>query len=240
MIVGAATAAAATNFTCTGGTIPAGTYRDLTIAGFCSLDGGNVTVKQNLVLRSGAGLNGLFAGSSLTVSHNVIVGSHAILFLGCDPNELACLNDSTATLSDTITGSLTSWGAAAVVVHDSTIGGSVAVNGGGAGFSCAPLFPNGPPDFTTFSHDTIGGNVTVKHLRTCWDGINHNVVNGSLVWNDNQGSPLTGDANLVDDNSIGVDLNCFSNNPTTHLSDFAPILNTVGGVTRGQCKALVA
>jgi hypothetical protein len=240
MVFGTVTASASTNFTCGGGTVPAGTYRDLTIAGICSIDGGNVTVKQNVVIRSGAGLVGMFSGSSLSVAHNVIVGSNGLLFLGCDPVESPCLNDATATQGDSISGSLTSWRATAVVVHDSTIGGSVAVNGGGAGFGCASLFPNGPPDFTNFSLDTIGGNLTVKHLRTCWDGMNENTVGGSVVWNDNQGSPLTGDANLVDGNSIGLNLSCFSNNPTPHLSDFAPILNTVGGSAAGQCKALAA
>ncbi len=240
MVFGTATASAATSFTCAGGSVPAGTYRDLTIAGLCMIDSGNVTVKQNLVIRSGAGLNGGFAGSMLSVAHNVIVNSNGLLFLGCDPVEQPCFNDANATQGHTVSGSLTSWHAALVVVHDSTIGGSVAVNGGGAGFSCAPLFTNGPPDFTNFSLDTIGGNVTVRHLRTCWDGFNGNTVGGSVTWNDNQGSPLTGDANLMDNNSIGLNLTCFTNNPTPHLSD-GPVktLNTIGGAASGQCKTLV-
>ena len=72
----------------------------------------------------------------------------------------------------------------------------------------------------------------------CWDGFNHNVVNGSVVWNDNHRSPITGDANLMDDNTIGLNLKCFDNNPRPHLSDFAPILNTVGGRVRGSAGLL--
>ncbi len=240
MVVSTVTAAAATNFTCAAGTVPAGTYTTLTIAGFCSIDGGNVSVKRQLVLQPGAGLNGLFAGSTLTVGDNVLVGSNAVLFLGCDPVELPCLNDGSATQSDTVADSVVSSDAAAVVVHDSTIGGNVGVNGGGAGFACAPLFPGGPPDYTNFALDTIGGSVTVRHLKTCWAGFNGNKVNGSVTWNDNQGSPITGDSNLVDANSIGGSLTCFDNNPTPHLSDFAPTLNTVGGLARGQCRGLAA
>ncbi len=82
MVLGTVTASAATNFTCVKGTVPSGTYRSLTIAGFCSLDGGTVIVEQNLVLQSGAGLNGLFAGSTLSVRQSVLVGSHAILLAG--------------------------------------------------------------------------------------------------------------------------------------------------------------
>jgi hypothetical protein len=241
MVVGTVTASAATNYTCVGGTVPAGTYRSLTIAGVCSLDGGNVFVEQSVVLRSRAGLNGLFAGSRLSVGQNVSVGAHAILFLGCDPVELPCLNDSTATQGSIVFGSLDSWRAAAVVVHDSTIGGHAAVNGGGAGFACAPLFPGGPPDYTNFAGDAIGGDVTVIGLRTCWDGFNGNVVNGSVTWSENKGSPLTGDANLMDNNFIGQSLRCFNNNPRPHLSDAgSPTLNTVGGRARGQCAALAA
>jgi hypothetical protein len=103
-------------------------------------------------------------------------------------------------------------------------------------------FPNGPPDYTNFARDTIGGTVSVKHLRTCWAGFNSNSVGGSVIWNDNQGSPLTGDANLMDGNSIGGNLICFNNNPTPHLSDnpLQQTLNTIGGVARGQCEALAA
>src|SRR5258708_30442137 len=71
-------------------------------------------------------------------------------------------------------------GGVRMIVHDNRIGGNVEQEGGGGGFSCNPLFPNGPPAFTDYANNTIGGSAMGSGLRTCWDGFSHNVVGGSV------------------------------------------------------------
>ena len=235
MAFGVATASASNDYTCVGGSVPGANYHSLTIAGMCSINSGSVNVQRNVVVQPGAGLDSEWVGSSLTVGRDLLIGAHAIVFLGCGGDQ-ACENGS-GTVDDIVFHNLVSNGAAAVVIHGGAIDGEVAINGGGNGFACAPLFEGGPPDFTTLEGVGVGGDVTVKDLRTCWAGMNNNLINGTVNWNDNK----TGisDGNLIGPNFIGHNLNCFDNNPLPHLSDFAvKIKNTVGGLTRGQCVGL--
>lgn len=89
---GAASAAGAV--TCSGGSVAAGHYSSLTIAGFCTLDAGNVSVSHNLTVAPGAGLLAAFGGSDLIVGQNVSVGAGSILVLGCEPEAFPCFNDN--------------------------------------------------------------------------------------------------------------------------------------------------
>ena len=66
-----AASAATGNTACSGGSIAAGTYRSLTVTGFCSVDAGSVTVTMNLTLATGAALNAAFGGSDLNVGGNL-------------------------------------------------------------------------------------------------------------------------------------------------------------------------
>ncbi len=50
----------ALRYTCTGGTIPAGNYGNVTVAGICSLpDTGTVNVGQSITVNEGAVLDGI-------------------------------------------------------------------------------------------------------------------------------------------------------------------------------------
>src|SRR5207249_10567083 len=73
VVASAATVGAASNETCAGGTIASGTYRNLTVTGFCMLDGGNVTVQRNVKVTSTGALDAMFAESTLTISVNLMV-----------------------------------------------------------------------------------------------------------------------------------------------------------------------
>src|SRR2546421_12291061 len=87
MVAGSAPAEAAGSYTCSGGSIPAGSYRNLTISGFCAVNAGDVTVANNLIVASTGGLDGTWAGSTLTVGRNLIVETGGRGRLGCASKE---------------------------------------------------------------------------------------------------------------------------------------------------------
>src|SRR5580658_3454130 len=85
------------NYTCTGtsaspGTL-AGNFANVTIAGTCLVDAGNVNIAGNLTVADGASLVGDFGmndktdsgTSNLTVRGNVVVEFGASLMIGCYP-----------------------------------------------------------------------------------------------------------------------------------------------------------
>jgi hypothetical protein len=235
---GAVGAAAATgqSATCTGGSIASGTYGSLDITGVCRLDSGNVVVRRSVTIESGGGLEALFSGSDLTVGRNLLVKRGGLLALGCEPGDLPCMNDATAHTNHTIFGNLVAGGAVLMIVHRDYIRGDVTQSGGGGGLNCTPLFPNGPPPYTDYNDSTIGGDITVTGLHTCWDGFLTNTIGGTVNWNDNH--TVIPDGNLVSTSTIRGDLNCFGNSPKPHLSDITPVKNVVFGDARGQCAAL--
>jgi hypothetical protein len=239
MAFGAVTASAAPNLTCIGGTVPGGVYRSLTIAGFCTADGGSITVQRNLVLNAGSTLIAAYSGSNVNVGRDLLVRSGADLILGCAPgSDITCFGDAEFSSSDSVGNNLVGTGALAVIVHHTTIWGEVAQTGGGGAGSCDAMFVDGPPPFTTYEGSWIGHGLTVAGLNTCWDGINDTHVGGTVNWNSNK--TTIPDGNLVGHNTIGGNLNCFNNKPAPHLSDFPPFApNVVGGVARGQCASLV-
>ncbi|TAN34588.1 hypothetical protein EPN29_02635 [bacterium] len=229
-------AAAFPDTTCASGTVAAGTYHSLTITGFCKVDGGNVMVQRNVTIAPGGALLAAFSGSDLTIGRDMLIQTGGKLGLGCEPVEFPCFNNSAGHTNHSIGRNLVAENATLVVVHRSHIVGEVAETGGGGGLTCAPLFTNGPPPFTDYTDNMIGGDVTVARLHTCWDGFLRNKVGGTVNWNDNH--TVMADGNLMSTNTIHHNLNCFENSPKPHLSDFTPVKNTVFGTARGQCTAL--
>ena len=228
-VAGAAQAAAAGSTICSGGSVAAGTYQNLTVTGFCAIDSGDVNVQHDVTVTGTGGLDGAHAGSRLTVGHNLVVQQGGSAFLGCNADD-GC----GGTLSDTIGGSVSSIGAMFLVIHNSSIGGNVSVSGGTAVYDCSAFA------FTDFDVDSIGGNVRITGLNTCWDGFSNNTVGGSVTHANNVAiivEDFGPDGNFVGGNTIGGNLNCFGDSPTPHLSDEAPVPapNTVAGRTLGQC-----
>src|SRR5262252_8286577 len=238
----AAASAAGGNATCSGGSVAAGTYRSLTVTGFCSVDSGAVTVTKNLTVAHGAALVAAFGGSDLNVGGNLTVGSHAILDLGCEPEAFICFNDpdqtvGTLSTNDHVGGNLTADGALMVLAHN-TIGGNVTQSGGGGGvnFSTFPLGQDGPPAYSTYEDNTVGRNASVTGLGTCWLGFTRNTVTNNINFNGNV--TFDPDGNEVVTNSAGRNLNCSGNSPAPQVGDSAGSPNTVGGKATGQCVGL--
>lgn len=240
MRTGAGTAGATglSSSTCAGGSIAAGTYRSLTITGLCLLDSGNVKVDRDVTIAPGGGLEAVFSGSNLRVEGNLLVKSGGLLALGCEPllGDFLCMNNPAGSTDHYIGGNLVASDAVLMIVHHDKIAGNVTETGGGGGLTCNPLFTGGPPPYTDYNDDKIGGTVTVSGLQTCWSGFLGNTVWGTVKWDNNQ--TVVADGNLMGTNIVHENLNCFDNSPMPHLSDITPLPNTVFGTARGQCSVL--
>jgi hypothetical protein len=230
LTVAAGTAGAASHgaVTCRHGTVSAGQYQSLTIAGACTLTGkGTVTVRGNLVVGHHALFNAITPGT-LHVGGNVSVADDATAGIGCSP-AIGCK----VTTADTIGGNLTANGAWAVIVHSTRIGGNVSMMGGGGSMNCGltPLF--GSPWYSDIEDSTVGGWVSVRQLHSCWFGFIRNTVGSSVtIAGDRMGDP---DANEIVTNHIGGNLACFDNSPAPQVGDSQGAPNVVLGHKLGQC-----
>jgi hypothetical protein len=217
--------------TCRNGTIRAGSYRSLTIAGTCMLTpNGTATVKGNVVVRGNAFLNTLTTGT-FNVGGNVVVKNDGIAGLGCN-DEVGCPTES----NDHIGGNLTGNGAWAVVVEQEHVGGNISIIGGGRSENCASTGLMGGPFFATVHDSTVGGNVVVRGVHTCWFGLIRTQIAGNAkVIGNRFGDP---DANEIVTNVVGGNLSCFNNVPGAQVGDSMGLPNIVGGQKRGECKNL--
>lgn len=245
---GTTTAFASSAATCSGGPIAAGTYQSLTITGLCQIASGNVTVQGNLVIMPGGGLLAAFYRSNLTVDGNLLVGTNGLLILGCEPDAFPCFNDPNAVpfppsgtpgfqTSHLIAGDMVASGATLVLVHHNSFEGDISQTGGGGGLTCNSLFPNGPPPYTTYEDNRMGGDVTVTGLHTCWSGFFRNAVPGDVTWNSNV--TLDPDGNEISANTIQGDLACFGNSPAMQFGDSGGSASTVFGDALGQCTGVL-
>ena len=244
----AAVATTPSAYTCTGGSIPSGTYLSVTVTGYCAVDDGPVTVNRNLVVGTNAELDATYAGSNLHVLGNLTAGPGSIVLLGCEPVAFDCSNressgikpqDGIGATDHVINGSVISTSALMFIAHHNIVGVDVSQSGGGGGVTCN-LFPfgeNGPPAYSTWEDNTIGRDASVTGVNTCWNGFIRNDVgrNGNYSRN-NTADP---DGNEVTDNSFGRNLTCLSNNPAAQIGDGGGGPNTVLGLNIGECPAFI-
>jgi hypothetical protein len=263
----AAPRAAASTFTCSGadtkagaGTLIGGTYASVTVNGGCLVNDGNVTVTGNLTIETSKGaLIAAFAkndhtgsgASRLTVDGTIVVDRGATLLLGCYAKSFGCVDDSkkNPTLNGPafVHGSVIATDALGVITHDATIDGDAIVRGGGGGaFSgpganCTPtgIFKGfGSPVYSDFEDSTIGGNVWVVGLQSCWYGTLRDKVGGSVsnvknIMADPDSMEVL--ANKIRGNLI-CDGNFHGHKPGDQFGDdqsSGP--NVVGGYAVGEC-----
>jgi hypothetical protein len=225
-----------------------GTYPgNVIVKGFCEVNAGQAVVAGNLTIAPGGGVVAAFAlndkthkgFSSLTVKKNVVVGRAATLVLGCEPNFFTCVDDKSNTLQSrgTIGGSLLASQPLGVLVHNSTISGVVAENGGGGGTSCKPagifkLFKS--PPYSDYEDNILNDSVSVSQVHSCWLGLLRNTVMGTLTFSSNKmGDP---DANEVLHNYVNRSLTCQGNVPAVQYGDSGSSPNAVKGRASGQCS----
>jgi hypothetical protein len=247
--------------TCAGGPIASATYQSLTVAGVCTIPSGSVTVRGNLFIRPGALLDAATPSSlptpglpgSLAVGGSIFVGHGAVLYLGCGRSLPFCGSSSTLG-KDTVGGSIIAVDALGVVIHAVTVGHDLSIIGGGGGPTIADVSQPGAcfgipapapwsqdptlagtPVYGDVEDSTIGGDMRMIGIQSCWLGALRNTVRGNVLDLRNQmGDP---DANEVLNNLVGRDLVCFDNSPGVHVGDSNQPPNTVGGRALGECAS---
>lgn len=89
------------------------------------------------------------------------------------------------------------------------------------------------PVFSDAEDNTIGGDLKVTGLQTCWIGALRNHVRGDLCTARN--AMADPDADEVLANVVRGDIACFGNTPATQYGDSASSPNQVRGHASGEC-----
>jgi hypothetical protein len=260
-VTAAGAATASGTVTCSGTpTAPGvltGTHNSsVVVKGACEVNAGPAVVNGDLTIGPGSvvlaafGLNDQTGTghSSLTVKGNIYVRAGAAAVLGCTPAKFACLDDpdqANPTLSShaTVGLDLRSNEALGVIVHNFTVGGDVIQTGGGGGVTCNPkgifkLFQS--PVYSTYEVGSVGGDVRISSVHSCWMGLVQNHIGNTVVMHANQLADP--DAIEILGNNITGNLICRGNSRTWDNSDLSenlfprqPEPNTVGRNRKGQC-----
>ena len=278
MAVGGGVAAAAGPRTCSGspqkpGVLKGTDRKGVVVKGVCAVNSGKARVVGNLTVRSGGVLEAAFGlgHSTLTVTGNLVIGRGAVVVLGCKVNPngsgFPCFDDPnmkqpTLTGHEVVSGNIVENSPLGVIVHNSKVGGSITETGGGGGASAlsCPVPTSGPfaafmsPVYSDVEDTTVGGNITVNDLVSCWLGFARDNVRGNVtIHNNEMGDP---DAIEIVGNHIGKNLSCsrnrhpsagppgaepvWDNAEAVPMGAFyprtAPITNSVHGKRTGQCR----
>ena len=179
-----------------------GTHGAVVVRGACEVNAGAAVVNGDLTLSPGSVLLAAFAlndktgtgTSSLTVKGNILVRAGATLLMGCNPANFACLDDPnqnkpTLSMHPTVGLDLRSNQALGVIVHNFTVGGDVIQTGGGGGVNCNPqgvfkLF--GSPVYSTYEVGSVGGDVRISSVLSCWMGVVELHVGNTMVMHANK------------------------------------------------------
>lgn len=233
--------------------ILAGTYNNgAVVQGVCYVAGGPAIVKGDLTISQGSALAAFFAlndvtgvgTSSLTVTGDVNVLSGGSFIGGCEPIYFPCADDANAaaggpgtlTSSDLIYGNVNELLPLGVLLHASSVAGSISELGGGGGESCALTGIFGEfynPPYSDYEDNTIGGSLSIIGMQSCWYGALRDQVKGSVNNLLNMmGDP---DANEVVSNTVYGNMICLGNNPKDQFGDSLGVSNKVGGLAVGEC-----
>jgi hypothetical protein len=262
-VAAAAPAGNGGNFTCTGTLASpgelSGTYANVVINGACSVQSGPVEVKGNLTIAANGSLNAVYGlnNSHITIDGNMVVQQNGSAMLGCDIIPVSvwgftapitvpsfpCIDDpnqAAPTLSshDSIRGNLVENKSLGVVLNNDSVGGNISESGGGT-TDCFPpsgIFGEdfGFPPYSSVLDSTVGGNVSVTNLTSCWWGMFRSHIGGNVV-NENINIPTNPDGNEVLGNVIQGNFVCQGNFPANQYGDANGYPNQVGGNATGQC-----
>ena len=249
-----------------------GTYSSgVVVKGLCEVNAGPAKVVGTVKVSTGSVLLAAFGknhkthkgSSKLTVIGNVDVGTGASAIIGCKVNPTGsgfpCLDETSKThptlkSAPRITGSLVLNAPLGVVVHDAKVGGSWTETGGGGGTSCTPTGPFAAaksPVYSNIEDSTVGGNLTISGMSTCWVGVARVNLHGNATFTNNDLADPDG-IEIVS-NTIGKNLSCTGNSHPAGSPPIAepvwdsgdPVMgklfpripqpNTVTGTRSGQC-----
>jgi hypothetical protein len=236
------------------GTYPASTK--VVVHGWCVVNAGQAKVEGNLVLEPRSVLLAAFARndvtgdgtSGLTVVGNVKVLNGATLLLGCEASHFACLDDPNQNEPKlngpaSVGGNVTAVDPLGVVVHLTSVGGSVKETGGGGGETCNPIGAFGKfgsPVYSDYEDMTIAHSLSITGLTSCWLGVARVRIGGNAAFKRDQLADP--DAIEIIDNHIRENLTCTDNSMVWDSGELGHDLfprmaepNTVGGQRAGQC-----
>lgn len=198
--------------------------------------------------------------ATVLVGGDVSVGKGAVLFLGCSPN-ISCPKAVTYDRIGgnlTATGALgVVVHSVSIGGNFSLLGGGGGVIGGAETGVCGgnpatntpapvpPLWASDPslgngegpgmpiPVYSDAEDNSIGGNLTIVGLQSCWLGSLRNQIGGSAtIAHNTMGDP---DAVEVENNLVGRDMTCRSNLPAVQFGDSGAAPNIVGRRAAGEC-----
>jgi hypothetical protein len=235
-----------------------GTHGAVVVKGACEVNAGAAVVNGDLTISPGSVLVAAFAlndktgtgTSSLAVTGNIYVRTGATLLMGCNPANFACLDDPsqshpTLSMHPTVGLDLRSNGALGVIVHNFTVGGDLIQTGGGGGRQCVPqgIFKVfGQPVYSAYEVGSVGGDVRISSVQSCWMGVVQLKVGNTMVMYFNKLADP--DAIEILANNITGNLICRGNSRTWNSSEASfggplfpriPQPNTVGRNRKGQC-----
>jgi hypothetical protein len=246
-----------------------GTYpHGVVVKGVCAVKTGPAHVIGTLTVGKGSTLGAAYGlhHARLRVTGDLIVDKGATVFLGCKVNPngtgFACFDEPhpkhpTLASHGSVSGNIIENSALAMIVHNSSIGIDVTQTGGGGGLSCGPrkhgIFAlMKSPAFTAYEDGSIGGNLRISRVHTCFLAVARVAIGGDTRINRNE----TGDPDAIEvlSNHIKLNLSCHGNShpkgepsdslPMWDSRDFPPKFalyprisnpNTVGGTRSGQC-----
>ena len=219
---------------------------NVVVKGLCAVPAGPAVVAGNVTVSPGSVLAAVFAlhHSSLTVKGNIYVRAGAVALLGCNPANSPCMDAPKLSSHLTVGLDLRSNGALGVVVHNFTVTGDVIQTGGGGGRNCTPqgIFTAfGSAVYSTYEVGTVGGDIRISSVQSCWMGIVQTKVGNTMVMYFNKLADR--DAIEILANNITGNLICRGNSMTwnsseasfSHLFPRDPQPNTVGRNRKGQC-----
>jgi hypothetical protein len=250
LFASSSSALASSGSTCTGdlsnvpaslGTL-AGVYSgNVDVTGDCAVDAGPATINGNLTLEPGSALVAPFSFGDLTVTGNLLIKQGAAAILGCNHDSFPCFDDAgdPPTLDNSISvgGNLIANKPLGLVLHNTAIHGNAIENGGGGGVTCdsSPgIFGAfGSPPYIDQEDGSVGGNLIMQGMGTCWLGTLRVDVGGNLIVGQN--ATADPDAMEVVSNTVHGNIICRNNSPNVQFGDSGGVSNEVFGNAIGEC-----
>jgi len=244
-----------------GGTVAApqvlagGTYASVDVNGVCDISAGQVIVTGSVTVEAGGalvsafGLNNKTLGtvSDLTINGDLTSATGASLVLGCGSLHFTCFdepNPGSPTLNSAtaVHGNLTAESPLGFILHRVSVGGDLRSTGGGGGKTCAnspganvfyAIPGNGGAVYSDLEDSTVGGNLWVTGLTSCWFGALRDRINGSASFVDL--TFMDSDSIEVLSSTVGGNMVCLNDAPALQFGDAGQVGNLVGGYGTGQC-----
>jgi hypothetical protein len=240
--------AAPSTYTCTGGSwtgdpatstftsIPSGNYASISVRGVCNIvPEAVINVVGNINLAPGAVLDAQSAPATIEVGHNVTAGAGSILGMGCQPSNtiglfagVPCVVEPDGQTTITVDGNVSASNADTVLLRKLTVGGNVALSGGGGDIPWS------------IKGNTIGKNLTISGVAADWLGVQFNGIGGNTVLTNitalDPGDP--GRTVAVVENTVARNLICMGLSPGVSPGFLPGEVNHVGHKALGQCAPI--